>query len=179
MNLFSRFRVRSIAIYWTITERIYLLLYIGFFAAHKRNSRIGKFQVPLGPLIPVLSILFNVCLLLCFSVLSLLCFVIWILIGKLMYYILFIYMHEDKVLIWNLSFYLIRFLSNPFSGLIYLLYGIHKSQYFNRTNSVSNETSDLENGERLRTKKDKKSSTLRVNQKNDRATVLDDRKLIQ
>jgi len=60
--------------------------YIGFFAAHKRNPRIGKFQVPLGPLIPVLSILFNVCLLLCFSVLSLLCFVIWILIGKLMYY---------------------------------------------------------------------------------------------
>jgi len=105
---FSRFRVTSIAIY--ITERIYLLLYIGFFAAHKRNPRIGKFQVPLGPLIPVLSILFNVCLLLCFSVLSLLCFVIWILIGKLMYYILFIYMHEDKRA--NLKSQL---LSNPIS----------------------------------------------------------------
>jgi hypothetical protein len=87
-------------------------------------------------------------------------------------------MHEDRRA--NLkSQLLIQFLPNSFSGLIYLLYGIHKSQYFDHRNSVSNESSDIENGERRRTKKDKKSSTLRINQKNDRTTVLDDRKLIQ
>jgi len=86
-RIFLDFGIATLIVIY-FTEHI-CYFYIGFFAAHKRNPRIGKFQVPLGPLIPVLSILFNVCLLLCFSVLSLLSFVIWILIGKFIIYYLY------------------------------------------------------------------------------------------
>ncbi|XP_071555446.1 cationic amino acid transporter 4-like isoform X2 [Temnothorax nylanderi] len=55
-------------------------------AAHKQNPPTGKFQIPLMPLIPALSILFNVVLIMHLSARTWKGFFLWMIIGALKYF---------------------------------------------------------------------------------------------
>ncbi|KAI4500245.1 hypothetical protein M0802_004662 [Mischocyttarus mexicanus] len=70
------------------------LLVIG---AHKQNPRNGKFQVPMVPLIPGLSILFNVGLMFHLSLLTWLRFFVWMIVGMLIYFLYGIHYSKEAV----------------------------------------------------------------------------------
>lgn len=67
------------------------LLVIG---AHQQNPPNGKFQVPMVPLIPALSILFNVGLMFHLSLLTWLRFFVWMIVGKLLKLFFFFFLHS-------------------------------------------------------------------------------------
>ncbi|XP_033219861.1 cationic amino acid transporter 4 [Belonocnema kinseyi] len=54
--------------------------------AHKQNPRTGSFRVPMVPLVPALSILFNIGLMFHLSLLTWLRFLIWMLVGMFIYF---------------------------------------------------------------------------------------------
>lgn len=61
------------------------LLFAGLFVigAHRQNAPTGKFRVPLVPLVPALSILFNVGLIMHLSSMTWLRFFVWMTVGTL------------------------------------------------------------------------------------------------
>ncbi|KAG7188581.1 hypothetical protein KM043_008211 [Ampulex compressa] len=60
------------------------LLIIG---AHQQNPPNGKFRVPMVPLVPALSILFNIGLMFHLSLLTWLRFLVWMIVGMLIYFL--------------------------------------------------------------------------------------------
>ncbi|KAF7418564.1 hypothetical protein HZH68_001217 [Vespula germanica] len=76
-----------------------ILLIIGLLVigAHQQNSPSGKFQVPMVPLIPALSILFNVGLMFHLSLLTWLRFFVWMIVGMLIYFLYGIHYSKEAV----------------------------------------------------------------------------------
>ncbi|XP_077257317.1 cationic amino acid transporter 4 [Temnothorax americanus] len=66
-------------------------------AAHKQNSPTGKFQIPLVPLIPALSILFNVGLIMHLSAMTWIRFFVWMTIGVMIYFLYGIHYSKEAV----------------------------------------------------------------------------------
>lgn len=58
--------------------------FIGLFViiAHQQSPPTGKFRVPMVPVIPALSILFNIGLMFHLSLLTWLRFLVWMVVGK-------------------------------------------------------------------------------------------------
>ncbi|XP_043260021.1 cationic amino acid transporter 4 [Colletes gigas] len=69
------------------------LLVIG---AHQQNPPTGKFRVPMVPLIPALSILFNVGLMFHLSLLTWLRFLVWMIVGMLIYFLYGIHYSKES-----------------------------------------------------------------------------------
>jgi len=61
-----------------------LLLGLFIISAHRQNPSTGKFRVPLVPLLPALSILFNVGLIMHLSSMTWLRFFVWMTIGMVL-----------------------------------------------------------------------------------------------
>ncbi|XP_014598136.1 PREDICTED: cationic amino acid transporter 4 isoform X1 [Polistes canadensis] len=70
------------------------LLVIG---AHRQNPSNGRFRVPMVPLIPGLSILFNVGLMFHLSLLTWLRFFVWMIVGMLIYFLYGIHYSKEAV----------------------------------------------------------------------------------
>ncbi|RLU17401.1 hypothetical protein DMN91_009636 [Ooceraea biroi] len=70
-------------------------------AALKQNPPTGKFQVPLVPLIPALSILFNINLLLHLSLITWIRFVVWMVVGVIIYFLYGIHYSKEATNIPN------------------------------------------------------------------------------
>ncbi|XP_076180588.1 cationic amino acid transporter 4 [Ptiloglossa arizonensis] len=69
------------------------LLVIG---AHQQNPPTGKFRVPMVPLVPALSILFNVGLMFHLSLLTWLRFLVWMIVGMLIYFLYGIHYSKES-----------------------------------------------------------------------------------
>lgn len=92
--------------------------------AHQQNTTGLRFQVPLVPYLPALSIFFNIELMIHLSPLTWIRFVVWIVIGK-----------PSKTLVGS-GFSVFNLLK--FSGvLVYFLYGIHHSKESDPTATYS------------------------------------------
>ncbi|XP_043493092.1 cationic amino acid transporter 4 isoform X1 [Polistes fuscatus] len=66
-------------------------------SAHRQNPSNGKFRVPMVPLIPGLSILFNVGLMFHLSLLTWLRFFVWMIVGMLIYFLYGIHYSKEAV----------------------------------------------------------------------------------
>ncbi|KMQ94273.1 cationic amino acid transporter 4-like protein [Lasius niger] len=78
-------------------------LFAGLFVigAHRQNPPNGKFRVPLVPLIPALSILFNVGLIVHLSSMTWLRFFVWMTIGMMIYFLYGIHYSKEATTIPN------------------------------------------------------------------------------
>ncbi|XP_018393166.1 PREDICTED: cationic amino acid transporter 4 isoform X1 [Cyphomyrmex costatus] len=65
--------------------------------AYKQNPPTGEFQVPLVPLLPALSILFNMCLIVHLSILTWLRFLIWMILGISIYCLYGLYYSKEAI----------------------------------------------------------------------------------
>ncbi|CAL7950767.1 unnamed protein product [Xylocopa violacea] len=72
-----------------VLVNVVLLLIASLFviAAHQQTPANGKFRVPMVPLVPALSILFNIGLMFHLSLLTWLRFLVWMIVGMLIYFL--------------------------------------------------------------------------------------------
>ncbi|XP_044728670.1 cationic amino acid transporter 4 [Chrysoperla carnea] len=77
--------------WWTILLNVFLLMIIFLcvfvMVAHQQNTTGLRFQVPMVPYIPCLSIFFNIELMIHLSVLTWIRFIVWMIIGMLVYFL--------------------------------------------------------------------------------------------
>ncbi|XP_011641949.1 cationic amino acid transporter 4 [Pogonomyrmex barbatus] len=78
-----------------------LIASIFVISAHRQNPPNGKFRVPLVPLIPALSILFNVSLIMHLSPMTWLRFVVWMIVGMMIYFLYGIHYSKEATTIPN------------------------------------------------------------------------------
>ncbi|XP_035734292.1 cationic amino acid transporter 4-like isoform X2 [Vespa mandarinia] len=83
--------------YFVLVNVIILIIALLVIGAHRQNPPSGKFQVPMVPLIPALSILFNVGLMFHLSLLTWLRFFVWMIVGMLIYFLYGIHYSKEAV----------------------------------------------------------------------------------
>ncbi|XP_043493108.1 cationic amino acid transporter 4 isoform X2 [Polistes fuscatus] len=83
--------------YFALVNVIILIIGLLVISAHRQNPSNGKFRVPMVPLIPGLSILFNVGLMFHLSLLTWLRFFVWMIVGMLIYFLYGIHYSKEAV----------------------------------------------------------------------------------
>ncbi|XP_014598157.1 PREDICTED: cationic amino acid transporter 4 isoform X2 [Polistes canadensis] len=83
--------------YFALVNVIILIIGLLVIGAHRQNPSNGRFRVPMVPLIPGLSILFNVGLMFHLSLLTWLRFFVWMIVGMLIYFLYGIHYSKEAV----------------------------------------------------------------------------------
>ncbi|XP_012282383.1 cationic amino acid transporter 4 [Orussus abietinus] len=74
--------------YFMLVSHVLILAFsLSVIAVHQQSPNTGKFRVPLVPLVPALSIFFNITLMFHLSLLTWLRFLVWMVVGMLIYFL--------------------------------------------------------------------------------------------